>query len=429
MGVEADDPRQAMIEMRRAFVGDRDFRPRLSTLRATMSLTSTLPTQSTASPRTDDVGAQVTVERVRVGLNVLYLIPGEVGGTEVYARELINSLAEIAGTSIELVVFLNREAKDWPLPHTVKRVVCPVSARNRWQRYFYEQAALPIKAAREKVAVLHSLGYVAPLFARMPSIVTVHDLVFTYAGMSVIRRLALRVFVNASMRTADCVVTDSNSSREQIVSHTGRSEREVVVVHLGGDHRDVPARLPHGAKERPYFLAFSSRSRSKNISFLLRAFRAASVGGRFNHELVIVGFLRPEDALSAATTQGVRTTGQISDADLTAWLAAADYLVVPSTYEGFGLPVAEALCLGVPSLISNRGSLPEVGGEAAISFDPTNESELAHLLAKVAADRPLRDDMAGRAKARARLFSWEYTAGRMLEIYEHWATKSKLRRR
>jgi glycosyltransferase involved in cell wall biosynthesis len=395
-----------------------------------MSLPSVISTQSTANPRTDAVGAQATVERARVGLNVLYLLPGEVGGTEVYARELIKSLAESAGASIELVVFVNREAKDWPLPHAVKRVVCPVSARSRWQRYLYEQIALPIKATRERVAVLHSLGYVAPLIARMPSIVTVHDLIFTYADMSVIRRLALRVFVNASMRTADCVVTDSYSSKEQIVSHTGRSEQDVVVVHLGGDHRYVPARPPRGAEERrPYFLAFSSRSRSKNISFLLGAFRAASVGEGFSHELVIVGYLRPEDAESAAITQGVRTTGQISDADLTAWLAAADYLVVPSTYEGFGLPVAEALCLGVPSLIANRGSLPEVGGEAAIAFDPNNESELAQLLAKVAADRPLRDDMAGRAKARARLFSWEYTAGRMLEIYEHWATKSKLRRR
>lgn len=375
-----------------------------------------------------DVGPQAGTSAgpsvsLRIGLNVLYLIPGEVGGTEVYARELIRAVARIVDYPVELVAFVNREARDWPLPARVKRVVCPVSARARWLRYLYEQFILPSQARREGVRLLHSLGYVAPVFMPIPSIVTVHDLVFTYQGMTPLRRAVLKIFVTASMRTADCVLTDSIASKRQIVSYLRSDARDVLVVHLGGEHRlhtlSAEQRL---VDRRPYFLAFSSYSRSKNIGFLLRAFRAASSHRDFDHALVLVGYLRPEDAREAATIPRVQTTGRISDSDVSGWLAGADYLVVPSTYEGFGLPVAEALWMGVPSLVADRGSLPEVGGEAALVFDPDREEQLSRLLLTVATDRSLRRELARRAVARAPQFSWDAAARQTVDVYTKWAS-------
>src|SRR5437870_13548482 len=116
---------------------------------------------------------------MRIALNLLYLIPGVVGGTETYAAGLLHGLANVDAQD-QFVVFVNRESQQWPLPVSPNftRVICPVSALSRSRRYFFEQVLLPRWLQKHAIDVVHSLGYVSPLFTSCASIVTIHDLNF-----------------------------------------------------------------------------------------------------------------------------------------------------------------------------------------------------------------------------------------------------------
>src|SRR2546422_29023 len=120
---------------------------------------------------------------MRIGLNLLYLLPGIVGGTETYASGLLSGLSRIGSTD-EFLIFVNKQAEDWQLPPggNFTRVVCPVSGLNRFKRFVYEQSILPRLMREYNVDVLHSLGYVSPLFAHCPTLVTIHDLNFRVVG-------------------------------------------------------------------------------------------------------------------------------------------------------------------------------------------------------------------------------------------------------
>ncbi|HEU5040243.1 MAG TPA: glycosyltransferase, partial [Gemmatimonadales bacterium] len=154
-----------------------------------------------------------------IGLNLLYLLPGVVGGTETYAAGLLKGLAA-HGDESRFVVFVNRESAAWPLPASprFRRVVCPVHARSRLARYRFEQLRLPALVQAEGVELLHSLGYVAPLRLGRPSVVTVHDLHYRSYGpwRQWPRRLLLDCIVGASIRRAAAVITVSRFMRDAI---------------------------------------------------------------------------------------------------------------------------------------------------------------------------------------------------------------------
>ena len=146
-----------------------------------------------------------------VGLNLLYMLPGVVGGTETYAAGLIHGLARTEGPD-QFVVFVNMESADWPLPEDprFRRVVCPVRAVSRTARYRYEQFRLPAHALANGIDLLHSLGYVAPLRLHCPSVVTVHDVHHLAHGRlrGWPRRFLLGRMVRRSVRRAAAVIVE-----------------------------------------------------------------------------------------------------------------------------------------------------------------------------------------------------------------------------
>lgn len=366
-----------------------------------------------------------------IGLNLLYLLPGEVGGTETYARELLSAFARIESSEAQFVVFVNREAADWPLPEAPNftRVVCPVSAVSRGQRYRFEQLQLPRLARKFGVAVLHSLGYVAPLRLQCPSVVTIHDLNYRAFGaeMSWPRRLGLEFFVRYSARRAARIIAVSDFSRQEIVQAFGVDHRQVRVIHeaareeFGMPSREpMPDRLRQLGVRKPYIIAFSSRSPNKNIPRLLRAFSELGRQYELPHQLVLVGHPALRDQIQssgAAIDEAVRFTGFLPDDELRAVLGSADMLAFPSVYEGFGLPVLEAMALGVPVACSNQGSLPEIAGEAAVFFDPYTEKEIAAKLAEVALNPKLAATLIEKGYENVKRFSWDKTGRRTLGIY------------
>ena len=362
---------------------------------------------------------------LRIGLNLLYLLPGEVGGTETYARELLRGLAAVDAED-QFVVFVSREARDWPLPKhpAMVRVVCPVSARRRASRYWFEQVRFPQLLRHHRIDVLHSLGYVAPLRRVCPSVVTVPDLNYRAFGnqMPHTRRVALEFFVKHSVRRADRVVTLSEFSAAEILQAFHVQREHVVVIHAAAEPvREAAATakdpLVDGIRT-PYIIAFSSRSPNRNIPWLIEAFRKARRGG-LAHQLILVGhrFEGVDGGAPGYDDSAVRFTGFLADDVLQTVLAQAEMLVFPSVYEGFGLPVLEAMAAGVPVVCSNRGSLPEVAGNAAVFFDPFSTQDLADKLIAVAGDPALRAGLVRRGRENLKRFSWEKAARETLQVY------------
>jgi glycosyltransferase involved in cell wall biosynthesis len=361
---------------------------------------------------------------MRIGLNLLYLLPGVVGGTETYAAGLLAGLAKI-NSDDEFIVFVNREAENWPLPGTSNftRIVCPVRAVSRARRYCYEQLCLPRLIRAHGVDLVHSLGFVAPLFLPCPSVLTVCDIVFRTCAdqIPLVRRLPLRFFTRQSVLRAKSIITISNFACSQIALEFGIPLAKITVTHLAdsaisADDTTLAAAMQRYGIKRPYIIAFSSFSPHKNIPRLLQAFTRAQRDYKLPHQLVLLGHGAAGERKDTQT-QDVIFTGFVDGASKYALLKGADLLVFPSTYEGFGLPVLEAQKVGVPVVCSKAASLPEVAGEAAIYFDPLSIDAMAKAIGQVVLNPDLQKTLIQSGLQNAAKFSWEQTARLTLEVY------------
>jgi glycosyltransferase involved in cell wall biosynthesis len=370
---------------------------------------------------------------VHVGLNLVFLVPGETGGMEVAARELIPALLAAAPADMRFTAFINREAAaagDGPWGELLPAVTVPVHARSRAQWVLGEQTLLPVLAARERVELMHSMASTAPLWGRFRRVVTVHDLIYArfpeaHTGL---RDKGMRVLVPGAVRRSDRVIADSQSTREDLVTLLGVAAERIDVVPLGlGTVRrdaslaeaDVRARFGLGA--RPVLLSLSAKRPHKNLLALLGAL--AQIAAVDRPVLVIPGYPTAHEAELRARAEAlglasdVRFPAWVSEEELEGLWSTARAFVFPSLYEGFGLPVLEAMARGVPVASSNASSLPEVAGEAALLFEPRDESAIAQALRRVMGDEALRERLRALGLARAREFTWERTARLTLDSY------------
>jgi len=370
---------------------------------------------------------------MHVGLNLIFLVPGETGGMEVAARELIPALLAEAPPGMRFTAFVNREAAaagGGPWGELLPAVTVPVNARNRVQWVLGEQALLPRLAAREGVDLVHSLASTAPLWGRFRRVVTVHDLIYARfpEAHSGIRDKGMRVLVPQAARRSDRVIADSHSTREDLMAMLGvRSERiDVVPLGLGGVKREPPlpeheTRARFDLGERSVLLSLSAQRPHKNLLALIGAL--ARIPAERRPLLVLPGYptwheaeLRSR-ALAAGVAEDVRFLGWLSGEELEGLWALSEAFVFPSLYEGFGLPVLEAMARGVPVACSNASSLPEVAGDAALLFDPQQEPSIAAALERLLGEPALREQLIARGLARAREFTWERTASLTLASY------------
>ncbi len=375
----------------------------------------------------------LNARQTHIGLNLVFLVPGETGGMEVVARELIPALVKAAPPGMRFTAFVNREATaagGGPWGELLPAVTVPVSARNRVQWVLGEQALLPVLAARAGIELMHSLASTAPAWGRFRRVVTVHDLIYArfpeaHAGL---RDKGMRVLVPGAVRRSHRVIADSQSTRDDLVELLGVGPERIDVVPLGlGSvqrepplpEREVRARFDLG--ERSVVLSLSAKRPHKNLLALIAAFARLPAEGR--PVLVLPGYptahereLR-ERARSLGVDGDVRFPAWVTDAELEGLWALARVFVFPSLYEGFGLPVLEAMARGVPVACSNASSLPEVAGEAALLFDPRDEAAIARALERLLADEALRERLRTLGSERAREFMWERTAKLTLESY------------
>ena len=371
---------------------------------------------------------------MHIGLNLIFLVPGETGGMEVAARELIPALLAEAPPEMRFTAFINREAAaagGGPWGELLPAVTVPVNARNRVQWVLGEQALLPRLAARDGVDLLHSLAITAPVWGRFRRVVTVHDLIYArfpeaHAG---IRDKGMRVLVPQAVRRSHRVIVDSQSTRDDLVELLGVSPEDIDVVALGLGQirreaplaeREVRARFDLG--KRRVLLSLSAKRPHKNLLALIGALALLPAEGR--PLLVLPGYptehearLR-EHAVTTGVAEDVRFLSWISPEELEGLWALAAAFVFPSLYEGFGLPVLEAMSRGVPVACSNASSLPEVAGDAALLFDPHDDVAIAGALRQLLEDAALCDRLRARGVDRAAQFTWERTARATLQSYQ-----------
>lgn len=363
-----------------------------------------------------------------IALNLLYLIPGVVGGTETYATSLIHALAKADGDN-EYVVFVNKGAADLDVTpgENFRRVVCPFIALRRIVRYSWEQAVLPFQLRREAPDLVHSLGYVAPLAARGPHVVSVHDL--NYLGhrgrRTAAGRRAFRFFVEQTVKRADHIITISDFSRGEIVKNLAVDEKKISVIHLAGRETNgtqsamTTASSIHSPLPTPYIMAFSSLSAHKNIARLVAAF--GTISHLVPHSLVLVGHL-PENPvfrteIEKAGSDRVRFTGYLPDDEVQSLIQHASLFAFPSLYEGFGMPILDAQHAGVPVACSAVAALPEVAGEGAYLFDPYSVESIANALSVCLLDMNLREKLVKKGCENAARFSWRKVARETLAVY------------
>lgn len=370
---------------------------------------------------------------MRIGINALYLIPDRVGGSEIYLRRLLEGLAKIDPVN-HYVIFTNRENRgSFPLAENFSEHNCPMRALFRPGRIFWEQAVLPRRVRKERLDLLHSPGFTAPLFLSCPSVVTVLDTIYlefpeTFPPGA---RRAMRLLARLSASRARRVIALSRHSRDRILRVMRVRPEAVEVVYLASglpDSGQPSEEKTKGVLHRygiryPYILTVSAAHPHKNLLRLVEAYYQARREG-VGHCLVMMGVKHPryfqrlrETVRRLGLEAEVVFTGWVSEDDKSVIYSAADLLVYPSLLEGFGLPVVEAMARGVPVACSGVPSLAEAAGSAARFFDPHSVEEMSAAIGEVLGDPRLRAELAAAGRAHAAGFSWEETARRTLAVY------------
>jgi glycosyltransferase involved in cell wall biosynthesis len=362
---------------------------------------------------------------VHVALNALQLVPGETGGLEIYARNLVPAL-ERADGRLRLTVFAAHEAvrelerEGWQ----ADLVALDVDPRSRVRGVIAEQLTLPRLVRRSKPDLLHNLLNTAPVLPFVPQVTTIHDLIYrivpeTHAGL---RAWGLRLIVPLGARRSTRIVAVSQATASDVTRMLGVPADRVDVAPNGPGSPPGPAtdeaeiRRELGLGDEPIVLAVSARRPHKNLGRLVEAMQGIDA------VLVMPGYRTAfEDELRSRTEElgvAVRIRGWLEDADLEGLYRAASCFVLPSLAEGFGLPVLEAMARGTPVACSDIPPLREVAGDAAEYFDPRESKEIRRAIDSLLGDADLRARRADAGRKRAAAFSWARAAEATIASYE-----------
>ncbi len=348
-------------------------------------------------------------------------------GTENYSLFLIRALLKLDRENRYRLYFSQHPAPGL-LPATSNAHVQTMPFPRLWTHI-----RLSWEMATRAPDVLFVPAHVLPLVHPRRSVVTVHDLGYLYYPEAHTRwaRYYLQRSTSYNTRAAAHLIADSQATKRDLIEHCQVSDEKITVVYPGYDPQFAPIRdrtRLAAIRERyqipgPYAIYVGTLQPRKNLTRLLEAF--VILGQQLEQiHLVIAGkrgwlykplFARVQEL---GLDERVHFTGYVPQDDLPALISGARVFVLPSLYEGFGLPVVEAMACGTPVICSNVSSLPEVTGDAAILVNPHDTAQLAEALGQVLADQQLRNKLASRGLLRASQFSWEKSAQETLRVLE-----------
>lgn len=289
---------------------------------------------------------------------------------------------------------------------------------------------------RSKVDLLHATDFVLPPSRARHRLLTVHDLAFVHHPEAALPGLHhyLNTVVPRSVQRAHHILADSHHTAHDLHELWGVAPEKISVVQGAVDHAQFqpmtdPAQMQHvrqkyGIGDRPFILGLSKLQPRKNFTRLIRAFALARQENRLPHRLVIggsKGWLFEEIFATVKELnleQEVLFPGFVDDADLPALYSAAEFFAYPSLYEGFGLPIVEALACGTPVLTADNSCLPEAGGPGAIYVDAMSVESIAEGITRLTQSADLRQKLAQAGRAHAKTFTWERTAQQLLAAYQ-----------
>ncbi len=337
-------------------------------------------------------------------------------GIGVYTYNLMRSLPSVDSAN-QYLFYGNRAPRNL---RTVERMV-------------RENTYLPLRSVLDRLDLLHVPGYAAPLFSSGTLVVTVHDLI----GMIYPENLALMsrfywgTWLPMVVSRADRIVADSLNTQRDLIRLLGIPEKKIRVVPLAADPKFHPVRdsvaLAQVKKRfnlaKAFVLYVGTIEPRKNLVRVMEAWARVRRRTKIPYQLVITGFQAwaYREVSDLVRHLGIKRdvvfTGYVRDEELPLLYNASDLFIFPSLYEGFGMPVLEAMACGVPVLTSNTSSIPEVAGDAAIMVDPTDTESMARAIGQALEDKELRSRLIQAGPVRAAQFTWEKTARATLEAY------------
>ena len=357
-------------------------------------------------------------------------------GNEVYVKNLVANLA-LADPESEFLAYLSCNGSNGWVPAGVEpRTV----AANPFMRLGFD---LGRSLRRDRPSLLH-VQYTAPLACPVPVVVSVHDVSFLEHPeyFRSLRSTQLRLTVRRTVQTAAKVVTGSEFSRSAIARAYGLDPAAIALVPNAASPAFRPVerqRAAEGVLARfgirgPFLLAVGDLQPRKNQAGLVRAFAEMTRSlPQLPHSLVLAGQdtwfsgqVREAVRMSGVQTR-VRFTGFVTDEELLLLYNACEVFVFPSLYEGFGLPLLEAMACGRAVACSNVSAFPEVADAAAILFDPNSTEDMARAMSDLLLDHELRARMERLGLSRAAHFSWRKTAEMTLEVYREVAGRAVTR--
>lgn len=358
---------------------------------------------------------------------------GEGGGIERYLRNIIKAFQKIDRKN-EYAVFTNRDnTGTFDLRNNFREHYSPISAHLRPMKILWEQFVLPLQVKMVGIDLLFSPGNISPLFVPCPSVVVIHDLIpfRSPANFTKNELLPLKTLLCLTAKRATQIITVSKSSQKEILEQFNIPREKTIVVYEACDEKFLyhqpSAEDKNTVKEKltihgDFVLCTASTRQNKNLDRLLLAFSLLKRKHDIKHRLVIAGLAGPHHQSLIKMVSDLELgkevvfTGHVSDELLPALYGAASVFVYPSLYEGFGLPVLEAMACNTPVVASNTTSLPEVVGDAGLLIEPYNVEDISEGIYKVLTDDELHRQLTNKGRKRVREFSWDSTARKTLSI-------------
>jgi glycosyltransferase involved in cell wall biosynthesis len=362
------------------------------------------------------------MQMLKIGINALYLLPGQVGGTEIYLRSLLAALAEIDPAN-RYFVFTNRETGANLVPQAPNFEMVPqaVRAAVRPARMVWEQTVLPLSALDRGLDVMLNPGFTMPLFASCPQVTVFHDMQHK-RHPEYFRWFDLpfwRFFLFWSAHLSRFVIAPSRSTAADLIRYYRLPSRKVRITPSGVD--PVFFELGRRRRPEPMLLSVSTLHPHKNLDELLRTF-AAYRKRRPEFRLVVCGLhgFYTETLLALRESLGlqgaVEFPGWIPREKVHDLFTRAWAFFYPSLFEGFGLPVLEALAAGIPTVCSAIAPLSTIVETAAVTFDPQSPQAFLDAMQAVVEDEALRSRLTEEGPRRAAEFSWKDTARNVLAV-------------
>lgn len=365
-----------------------------------------------------------------IGINLLYLIPTVVGGTETYARELINSMCKKLSEQDTLIIFCGRESAQTFTEKTKLKIVClPIYSTNRILRVIAEQLLLPFYCSYFKVNLLLSLGYSQPLILPCKSIVTIHDLNWYYYPTD-FSKLSLYIWkyltIYSALR-ANAIIAISNSTKKSLITILKIDPLKISVIYhgiprsLSINNSTILAVSAKYKLPKQYIFTTLSHYSHKNLETLVKAFLI--VQSKIEDLHLLIGGTGTNLA-RASRKKYINSLGNshihllpfVDHAELSVIYQLSQIFVFPSAYEGFGLPVLEAMAHKVPVISSNAYSLEEVVGQGGILVDTYEVDEYVSAIKKLLQDKIIRNKYVQAGTKQAMKFNWDNSAQETLNL-------------